>query len=164
MQPLLVVFFLYSSTEDIFIDSWESGRGRERARTSVWERNINWLLFVGVPTGNQTHNLGMCPDWESNPQSLGVQDNTPTKPPGQGTIPCFLRLKGPGTRSAAHKNKQSHPECIFYLHYATVKMLIYNLEHINHASNFQMLNASLTFMFSSITWLVLGEGGKSASH
>lgn len=52
-------------------------------------------------------------------------------------------------------------KCIFCLHYATVKVLIYNLQHINHPSNFQMLNASLTFMFSSITWLFWGRGAVS---
>lgn len=31
-------------------------------------------------------------------------------------------------------------------------------KYINHPSNFQMLNASLTFMFSSITWLFWGRG------
>ena len=34
----------------------ERGKGRERDR----ERNI-------TPTRDQTCNLGMCPDWESNP-------------------------------------------------------------------------------------------------
>ena len=29
------------------------------------------------PTGNQTHNLGMCPDQESNLQPFGVQHNQP---------------------------------------------------------------------------------------
>ena len=36
----------------------------ERERdTSMWERNINWLPPVHAPTMDQTHNRGMCPDW-----------------------------------------------------------------------------------------------------
>lgn len=66
--------------------------------------------------------------------------------------PCFLRLQGP-----ARVNNLVY-KCIFCLHYATAKVLIYNLQHINHPSNFQMLHASLTFMFSSITWLFWGRG------
>ena len=46
-------------------------RRRERARereTLMWERNINGLPPVHTPTGDQTSNLGMCPDQELNPQ------------------------------------------------------------------------------------------------
>ena len=42
---------------------------RER-ETSIWERNINWMLAIHALTGDQTHNLDMSPDWESNPQIL----------------------------------------------------------------------------------------------
>ena len=33
---------------------------------------------VHALTMDQTHNLGMCSDWESNPQPFGVLDDTPT--------------------------------------------------------------------------------------
>ena len=36
----------------------ERGEGREKER----KRNINCLPLVCVPTGDQTLNLGMCPD------------------------------------------------------------------------------------------------------
>ena len=50
---------------------------RERERnTDV--RNINQLPPVHAPTGNQTCNLGLCPDQRWNPQPFGVQDHTPT--------------------------------------------------------------------------------------
>ena len=49
---------------------WE----RER-ETTMWERNIYWLL----PVHTLTHNLGMRPDQELNPQPFSVQDGTPTK-------------------------------------------------------------------------------------
>ena len=67
-----------------------------------------------------------------------------------------LRGRDPGVLHKRINNLIS--ECIFCLHYATVKVLIYNLQHINHPPNFQMLNASLTFMFSSITRLFWGRG------
>lgn len=70
----------------------------------------------------------------------------------------FLRLWGLGTKSLRTRINNFISECIFCLHYATVKVLIYNLQHINHPSNVQMLNASLAFMFSSITWLFWGRG------
>ena len=44
--------------------------------TQGGERNINRLPTVCGPTRDRTRNLGMCPDWESNPQPLGVQDDT----------------------------------------------------------------------------------------
>ena len=36
-----------------------------------------------IPTSQRSspvpsHNLGMCPDWELNPQSFGVRDDNPT--------------------------------------------------------------------------------------
>ena len=49
--------------------------GRE---TSMWERNNDRLPPACTPMGDQTHNLGMCLSWESNPQPFGMWDNTPT--------------------------------------------------------------------------------------
>ena len=40
-------------------------------------RNIDWLLPIHTLTGDQTHNLGTCPDQESNLQPLGVRDDAP---------------------------------------------------------------------------------------
>ena len=48
--------------------------GMERER----ERNIYQLLLIGSPTGDETRNLGICPDWGLNPQPFGVWDYTPT--------------------------------------------------------------------------------------
>jgi hypothetical protein len=76
-------------------------------------------------------------------------------PPATHIAPSRV-LRQPGTPNMRINNLFS--EYIFCLHYATEKVLIYNLQHINHPSNFQMLNASLTFMFSSITWLFWGRG------
>ena len=43
---------------------------REEHLTVTSHRLHNW---------DQTHNLGMCPGWKSNPQSFRSPDNTPTK-------------------------------------------------------------------------------------
>ena len=32
---------------------------------------------INALTRDQTHNLGMCPDWESNLKPFGVQNNAP---------------------------------------------------------------------------------------
>ena len=53
----------------------------------MWGRNINELPPIHTPTRDQTRNLGMCPDGESNLQLFGVLCGTalqPTEPPGQG--------------------------------------------------------------------------------
>ena len=55
----------------MFIDFRERG-------TLKWERNIHQFPPVCAPMGDQIHNLGMCPDRESNPQTFGVQDNAST--------------------------------------------------------------------------------------
>ena len=54
----------------MFIDFNE--RGRER------ERDIDQFFPLHALTRDRTHNLGMCPEWGSNPQLFGVQDNAPT--------------------------------------------------------------------------------------
>ena len=71
---------MFSSPEDfLLLLEREEERERERGREmDVKERNIDCLPSVRAPTGDRTHNLGMCPDWGSNPQTFGVQDNTPT--------------------------------------------------------------------------------------
>ena len=46
----------------MFIDFRERRRDRQR---QVCEKNINLLPPVCDPTRDQTHNLVMCPDWES---------------------------------------------------------------------------------------------------
>ena len=58
----------------MFID-FSGGAGEER---NIDVRNIDWVPPVIAPKGGQTHNPGMCPGRELNPQSFGVQFNTPT--------------------------------------------------------------------------------------
>ena len=68
----------------------ENGREREKGRGEVdrgveREREKHQLVVSCIePTRDWTHNLGMCPDWESNLQSLGVWMMLhPIKSPGQ---------------------------------------------------------------------------------
>lgn len=42
------------------------------------ERNVDQLLSICAPTRAQIHNLGICPDQESNPQLFGLWDDAPT--------------------------------------------------------------------------------------
>ena len=60
----------------MFIDFRETQEKRKRKRER--ERNIDQLPLVHALTGDQTHNLGMCSDQESNPQHFGVRDSSPT--------------------------------------------------------------------------------------
>ena len=43
----------------------------------MWERNIYQLPPVHTPTVYRTHNLCVSPDWKSNLQPFGVQDDAP---------------------------------------------------------------------------------------
>ena len=53
----------------------ERERGRER-ETSMCERNLDWLPPSYAPPRDRTHNPGMFPDWELNPQPFDVWDNS----------------------------------------------------------------------------------------
>ena len=39
--------------------------------------NTDQLPLIHAPTGDQTCNLGVCPDWRSKTQSSGVRDDAP---------------------------------------------------------------------------------------
>ena len=59
----------------------ESGEGREKEK----ERNVDQSPLARAPTGDGTHNLGMCPYKESNRRPFGLWDNAqPTQPCGSG--------------------------------------------------------------------------------
>ena len=56
----------------------ERKRGREREKEKR-PCEKHWLVAAYTPqTGDQTRNLGMCPDQGLNPQPFGVQDDAPT--------------------------------------------------------------------------------------
>ena len=52
--------------------------GRREGERNIYMRNNDRLLPVCALAGNQTRNLGMCPDWELNPQPFCVWDDVPT--------------------------------------------------------------------------------------
>ena len=56
----------------------EEGRQKEKERERDRQTDIDQLPPVCAPMGGQTHNLGMCPEWELNPQPFRVWDNIPT--------------------------------------------------------------------------------------
>ena len=76
---LFIYLFIYLLNPHLKICLLLLERGRkERGRERETERNINQLPLVRTPIEDHTSHLRMCPDWESNPQCLGVWDNAPT--------------------------------------------------------------------------------------
>ena len=86
----------------MFIDFGERGGGWRKRRegeretereTLMWEGNIDWLPPICTSTGDQTHNLGMCPDWGSDLQPFGVWDHAPTNSAtSQGKMFLFFKV------------------------------------------------------------------------
>ncbi|KAF6123874.1 dynactin subunit 5 [Phyllostomus discolor] len=64
---------LYNKSEYI-----ETASGNKVSRQSVLCGSQNIVLNGKTPTGDRTHNLVMCPDWELNPQPFGLWDDAPT--------------------------------------------------------------------------------------
>ena len=61
----------------MLIDLRERRREREREGEKYqYERSIDRLLLIRALTRDQTHSLGMCPDWESNLWCFGLWDDT----------------------------------------------------------------------------------------
>ena len=72
-----IILFIYFCRED---------KGGEKER----ERNINQLPLTGTPTGYQTCNPSMCPDWESNQQLFTLWENTQPIHTSQGDNSCYI--------------------------------------------------------------------------
>ena len=65
----------------MFIDFRERGRGRERKTDNAWLPPAHTL------TRDRNWSLGLCPDWELNPQPYGTWDQAQlTVPPDWGSI------------------------------------------------------------------------------
>lgn len=46
---------------------------------------MDWSPPACTPSRERIRNPGMCPNWESNPQTFGVLDDAPTEPLGEGS-------------------------------------------------------------------------------
>ena len=118
-------FFLYLP-EDFFFSLL-----LER-ETLMWERTSINCLLIHTPTRDQTLNLGMCPDWESNPQPFGLQDDVQLSHTGQGYKYSFIGIlshliylhilygcfciAGIAVLSSCRRNQMAHKaENIYYL-------------------------------------------------
>ena len=69
LKSYMFDLLVFSFFEDFIYLFLEGGEVREEEReraTSMQEKNINWLTLVLTPTGDQTCNPDMCPDWELN--------------------------------------------------------------------------------------------------
>ena len=51
------------------------------------------VAFYISPTGDPTHNPGMCPDWESNQQPFDMQAGTQSTEPHQPGLITFIFKK-----------------------------------------------------------------------
>ena len=67
----------------------------------MWERNTDDQLPLKCASNwDQTHNLGMCPDWESNQQpTLRFEDKAPTNWVTQAREVSFLYFFEPNKKS-----------------------------------------------------------------
>ena len=61
---------------------------REGEKHDVWEKH-QLVASHMPPTGNQAHNPGMCPHWESNWQPFTLQDNVQLSHTRQGCLQLF---------------------------------------------------------------------------
>ena len=76
----------------VYLDRGKGGRKRGR-ETLMWERNtlIGCFLYV-PPTGDQTHNLDMCPDWKSGPWPFALGDSAPANWASQVRASLYIVL------------------------------------------------------------------------
>ena len=67
-------------------------REREREREREMRESINWLPTIPALPGDQTHNPGMRPAWESNPQPFSCGQYRTTLQPTEPHRPGPLRV------------------------------------------------------------------------
>ena len=81
--------FAYIFKKILFIYFLERGEGKEKDR----KRNINvWSPLTSPPMRNLAHNPGMCPDWESNLQTFGLQACAQSSEPhNAGLFACIFK-------------------------------------------------------------------------
>ena len=120
------IIFIYLWGRFLLILSWRCllifRRGDYRGREGVmWD--IDQLPPICAPNGIGTCDLGICPDWESNPQPFGVQDDAPTSwamQPGQWGRFLYILL---------HSELMCISEALFWYNWLIINYIfkIYNL-------------------------------------
>ena len=77
----------------MFINLRERKGGEREGEKHRCGRNIDQLLPVYTPTRDWNCDLGMYPDWESNPQPCGVWDDISINwVTGQGLITFLIQI------------------------------------------------------------------------
>ena len=81
--------FAYIFKKILFIYFLERGGGKEKDR----KRNINvWSPLTSPPMRNLAHKPGLCPDWESNLQTFGLQACAQSSEPhNAGLFACIFK-------------------------------------------------------------------------
>ena len=136
----------------MFIDFTErerEGRRRERDR-HIDVRNIIQLPPIQIPIRARTHNLGMCPDWKLNPQSLGAQDNAPTKwPIWPGLFHIFLEHFHQHTNILLFLSLQNNESWLFVLpNYHSISLLLFSARLVEQLHIFIVFNSSHTILWT----------------
>ena len=69
----------------MYVCMYVLGKGGRKRGTEIlmWEGNIDGFPPVHAPTGDQTHNLGMCIDWELNQWTFTLWDDVQPSEPHQ---------------------------------------------------------------------------------
>ena len=79
LLPMSLFFSFFLSFLLFFYREREGKGGKKRGReSSMWERNINQLPLICTLSRDQTCNLGMCPDQETNWQPFTLWDDPQT--------------------------------------------------------------------------------------
>ena len=84
--------FLFKDFIYLFLERGE-GREKERKETLMWEK-LQLVASRTRPNRGQTHNPGMCPNWELNQRPFTLwHDAQPPKHTGQGKRPLLYFSK-----------------------------------------------------------------------
>ena len=140
--------------------------GREN-ETSVWERNIDWLPPKGAPTRNQTHNLGMCHEWGSNPHfscmgGYSSQQNHLSRTSGPSyRSSSVCRYQG-GWGLDIRSSKIDHYLLSYLLTYLLTYLTYWTFDEVEFQNSF-ILGEELSMMKPS-EWLDVKEVGTSQGN
>ena len=126
---MLTCWYIYIYIKDFIYLFLERREGRERGRRT------SQIASCMSPTGDLVHNLGMCPDWELNQWTFGLQnDAQSTELYQSGLVYVFLNFF----------------QCGRYIKYAFTKKWNYRVQMLFHlTTSFQV--STHNFPTSSIS-------------